>query len=125
MQSRDTRIRFLSRSGVDRGFERASKRIVSGSIRPRLTRRWHQTGSKLARHFFPQLGIFAGMIDIGLIEGQIAGLVVVIVAIAAILIQKRALRTALLAYGRRNRKEGEECADSADGYKSLHIVSLL
>ena len=81
-------------------FRACAGTLPARAIRTRLPGRRHQAGAKLADHFFPDLGIRVGMIDVELLEREPAGLRASLWQVTQYSVEQGPLRRGRRAVGR-------------------------
>ena len=89
---------MFGRCPVERAFESRGHAIVGGFIGTRQPGGRHGARAQLLKHFFPEFGVFAGLVHFGRVKGDPAGLQLAVMAGNAILLEHgargRRLRTA-------------------------------
>ncbi len=77
---------------IERRLEPGDQPVDLGLFRPRHALWRHHATAQLAHHLFPRLGMFAGMIDVQLVQHQPGGFGFFVVAGDAVLIDQCVLR---------------------------------
>ena len=79
--------------GVEPQRELANEILTLGVLRTRIAGRWHETGVEFANHLFPHIGVRAHVLEIELIESEIRGTLLGVVAGHAVLADEWMRRT--------------------------------